>query len=261
MISLDDVQPARPGTRTGPRVAVLGSLNIPGQSDHVAELVIAFTSTVLQQIEDLDGDWTFIDTSADPSAPRVTVSEVLTADAVVLLGGGDVDSELYGVPGPAPHEYGVDRAADDFCIDVIRGAVDAGIPVLGICRGSQLLNVAFGGSLVPDIVNAGLHHGVSDDLMIDEAISVVEGTRLHAVLGCDRVVVRSGHHQAVDQVAPALRLAALAEDGVVEGVEHPEAWAVGVQWHPEDDDGPGDHRHSLFFALLAEAQQRRTVQA
>ena len=97
--------------------------------------------------------------------------------------------------------------------------------------------------------------------MIDEAISVVEGTRLHAVLGCDRVVVRSGHHQAVDQVAPALRLAALAEDGVVEGVEHPEAWAVGVQWHPEDDDGPGDHRHSLFFALLAEAQQRRTVQA
>ena len=90
-------------------------------------------------------------------------------------------------------------------------------------------------------------------LFIDEHINVMPGTRLREILGCDDLVVRSGHHQAVAQVADELRTAALADDGLVEGVEHPSAWAIGVQWHPEDDDGHGKDRQALFRALLEAA--------
>jgi len=249
-VSRDDVVPVRRGARTGPRVAVLGSLNIPGQNEHVAELVRRFTRTVLQEIEDAGGDWTLVDTSA----PLPVVDHVLAAEAVVILGGGDVDSECYGVAGPAPHEWGVDADADEFCIDVIRRAVATEVPVLGICRGAQLLNVAFGGTLVPDIAVWALHHGPHDTgLMIDERVNVVPATRLAEILETSSLTVRSGHHQAVAEVAPELRLAAFADDGVVEAVEHPVAWAVGVQWHPEDDDGHGDDRRALIAALLSQA--------
>jgi putative glutamine amidotransferase len=134
---------------------------------------------------------------------------------------------------------------------VIRGAVDQAIPVLAVCRGSQLLNLAYGGSLVPDLEDWSLHRGdYADGLFIDEQVTVVQGTQLHSILGHSRLTVRSGHHQAVDRVAPALRVAAVADDGVVEGVEHPAAWAVGVQWHPEDSEGTGVDRRALFTALV-----------
>jgi len=110
---------------------------------------------------------------------------------------------------------------------------------------------------VPDLVDFGLHHGEHDgDLFVDEEVQVREGTRLRDVLGCESLVVRTGHHQAVADVAPGLRLAAVAHDGVVEGIEHPEAWVVGVQWHPEDDDGPSGPREALFAALLEAARER-----
>lgn len=89
--------------------------------------------------------------------------------------------------------------------------------------------------------------------MIDERVNVVPATRLAEILETSSLTVRSGHHQAVAEVAPELRLAAFADDGVVEGVEHPVAWAVGVQWHPEDDDGHGDDRRALIAALLSQA--------
>ena len=258
-VELEDVlpEPYRPTdgvvVADGPRVAVLVSLNFPDLTPPVADLVRRFTRTALQELEDRGARWHLVDTSATlPST-----ASVLDTDAVLLLGGGDVDTELYGVAGPAPHEYGVDVEADLFCVDVIRAAVDRDVPLLGICRGSQLINVAFGGTLVPDLVDFGLHHGEHDgDLFVDEEVQVREGTRLRDVLGCESLVVRTGHHQAVADVAPGLRLAAVAHDGVVEGIEHPEAWVVGVQWHPEDDDGPSGPREALFAALLEAARER-----
>ena len=179
-----------------------------------------------------------------------------------MLGGGDVDSELYGVPGPVPNEYGVDADADVFSMDVIRSAVEADLPVLAVCRGSQLLNLAFGGSLVPDLDPWHLHKGDhASGLFIDEHVTVQDGTRLAAILGKREWIVRSGHHQAVADVAPGLRLAAVADDGVVEGVEHPTAWAVGVQWHPEDDDGHGHDRVLLWTALRQAALARAADRA
>ena len=253
VVDLTEVLPAHPGPRTGPRVVVLVSLNFPDLTEPVAQLVRRFTRTALEALAARGADWRVVDTSADLPA----LDEVLDTDAVLLLGGGDVDSEVYGVAGPVPHEYGVDRAADEFSLDSIRAAVGADLPLLGICRGSQLVNVAFGGTLVPDLVDFELHHGEHDgDLFVDEEVQVREGTRLRDVLGCESLVVRTGHHQAVAEVAPGLRLAAVAHDGVVEGIEHPEAWVVGVQWHPEDDDGPSGPREALFAALLEAARHR-----
>jgi putative glutamine amidotransferase len=248
VVTLEDVLPVDPGAHTGPRLAVVVSLNFPDMTDVTAELVRRFTHTALTEVADLGFDWTLVDTSVDLPA----ADSVLDTDAVLVLGGGDVDSELYGVAGPAPHEYGVDPQADLFAMEVIRGAVDRDIPLLAICRGSQLLNLAYGGTLIPDLEQWQLHRGdyVTGPLFIDEHVNVVPGTRLREILGCDDLVVRSGHHQAVAQVADELQTAAFADDGLVEGVEHPSAWAIGVQWHPEDDDGDGKDRQALFQALL-----------
>lgn len=263
IITMDEVAPSGPRTDTGLVISVLVSLNFPDMTEPVAELVRRFTSTALRTLDDLGCAWRVVDTSA----PLPSVADVLRTDGVLVLGGGDVDSEIYGVAGPVPHEYGVDPAADHFTMDVIRGSVDEAIPVLAVCRGSQLLNLAYGGSLVPDLEDWSLHRGdYAGGLFIDEQVTIVQGTRLHDILGHNRLTVRSGHHQAVDHVAPALRVAAVADDGVVEGVEHPIAWAVGVQWHPEDSDGIGVDRHALFSAFvdasdsaLGRARRRATM--
>jgi putative glutamine amidotransferase len=251
VVTWDEVAPADEGPRTGPRLAVVVSLNFPDMTEVTAELVRRFTRTALTEAARLGFDWFLVDTSADLPDPEET-----RADAVLVLGGGDVDSELYGVPGPVAHEYGVDPIADRFTIEVIRQAVARDVPLLAICRGSQLLNLSFGGTLVPDLVDWTLHRGdyVTGPLFLNEHVRILPGTRLHEILGVPDLVVRSGHHQAVAQVAPALRAAALADDGVVEAVEHPGAWAIGVQWHPEDDDGHGDDRRALFGALRKAAE-------
>ena len=255
-VTLGEVLPEDEGRRTGPSVNVLVSLNFPDMNEHVADLVRRFTNTALAQLAQLDADWNLVDTSVD----LPPVEDAIDTDALLVLGGGDVDSELYGVPGPVPNEYGVDRAADDFTLEAILGAVDAGRPVLAVCRGSQLLNLAYGGTLIPDLDPWDLHKGHYDSgLFIDEHVRIDSDTRLAEILGDDEWIVRSGHHQAVAEIPSALRRAAVADDGVVEAVEHRAAWAVGVQWHPEDDDGHGRDRLLLWQALLAAAHDASSL--
>jgi putative glutamine amidotransferase len=140
----------------------------------------------------------------------------------------------------------------------IAAAEAAGRPIFGICRGSQLLNVARGGTIIGDIVDYTLHHGApGEPEFVDEPIDVVAGTRLAAILGARRVTGRSGHHQAVDRVGDGLVVAARALDGIVEAVEDPQRWYLGVQWHPEDDDGPDADRAALFAAFVDAAERAR----
>jgi putative glutamine amidotransferase len=125
--------------------------------------------------------------------------------------------------------------------------------VLGICRGCQLVNVAYGGTLLPDIDDHRLHRGgPGEPMFLDEKIEIGDGTLLAAILGAGPLTVRSGHHQAVDRVGADLVVAARALDGIVEAVEHPTRWVLGVQFHPEDDDG-GDRELSLLLAALLRA--------
>jgi len=252
-LSIEDVTPADPGLRTGPVVNVLVSLNFPDMTAHTADFMRRSIASALTALAERDIDWRLVDTGDQLPEPNECLG-----DGVLVLGGGDVDSELYGLPGPVPEEFGVDARADRFTMDVLRSALERDVPVLAVCRGAQLLNVALGGDLVPHLDDPRHLHrgGQSDRLFVDERITVRPGSRLEALLGHREWTVRAGHHQAVGRIAPGLRLAATAADGVVEAVEHPEKWAFGIQWHPEDDDGHGHDLALLWDALAAAAADR-----
>ncbi len=249
----DEVIPDLPIPQT-PRahICVLGSLNYPDISSADVELIRRFTTVALTTLVELGASYELWDTGAALENP----SGAAGFDGLLLLGGGDIDGSCYGLTTANPTAYGVDARADRDALAAIAAAEAAGRPIFGICRGSQLVNVARGGTVIPDIVDYALHHGAPGaPEFVDEPIDIVPGTRLSSILGTDRVIGRSGHHQAVDEVGRGLVVAARALDGIVEGVEDPDSFYLGVQWHPEDDDGPDSDRMRLFDAFVAAAQR------
>ena len=194
-------------------------------------------------------------------SPRAVID---TIDGVLLTGGGDVDPVFYGQD-RHPSVYDAEPGRDEFEIDLARRAMEADLPVLAICRGAQVLNVAAGGTLVQDIpsaVKTDLTHSLDvpkDSVAHD--IHIISDTRLHAALG-DAVDascachVNSRHHQSVGSLGRTLVASATAPDGVIEGIEAPEArFCVGVQWHPENFWRTGEFR-PLFDAFVAAARER-----
>ena len=185
-------------------------------------------------------------------------------DGLLLPGGADVDPAHYGAA-PHPAVEDIDQDRDRVELLLCRRAIAEGLPLLGVCRGLQLMNVAMGGTLVqhiPDeLPDSELHHdssvrsGFSRDHLA-HAVSVAEGSALAELLEARSVLVNSSHHQAIDQLAPALRASATAADGVIEGVEGPPggAFCIGVQWHPEafGQDNPVTRR--LFSAFIDAAR-------
>lgn len=240
------------------RIAVLAQLDIPGLHGAGRQINLDLTRSGLQCVVDAGGQVDFHDMTAEEDPD---LDAIRAADAIVVLGGGDVDATLYGFTDPVPNEGGVDRRSDDRELAIIRDAIERDAALLGICRGSQLLNVACGGSLIPDVQPFHLHHGApGQPLFVDEQIELVPGTLVYDILGQrDTVVGRTGHHQAVNEVADALQVTARAQDGVVEGTQHRTAtWVLGVQWHPEDEDGDERDRAAMFQAVIDEARRRRS---
>ena len=166
------------------------------------------------------------------SDPDAAVAEALTCDGLLLPGGGDIDPKFYGQERiPACGEPNVLRDTAEPLL--LRAFLAADKPVLAICRGIQLMNVALGGDLYQDI-KPFEHVPHNDHWGKIHTITVRRDTLLSRILGQDTVLVNSQHHQAVDKVAPGLVLSALSEDGIVEGIEKPDAkFCLGVQWHPE----------------------------
>ncbi len=182
------------------------------------------------------------------------VAAALACDAVCLTGGGDVSPIRYGAA-VSDVLMDVDDLRDAAEIATVTACIDAGRPLLGICRGIQVIAVATGGTLVPDLPAAG-HAGHWEEARQPSpvhAIEAVSGSSASAALG-GATEVNSIHHQAVATPGPLLRVTATAPDGVVEAVEAP--GVLGIQWHPErlfDTDG----RHLACFEwLLAEAGVR-----
>jgi putative glutamine amidotransferase len=239
-----------------PDIAVVVSLWFPGMGGESLELMTRFTRVAFDAVRAAGGRPHLIDSSAEEF---VDPSSITGYDGVLFLGGGDVDATLYGYTDAVPNSYGIDRRADDYCIDLIQRTVDEDMRVLAICRGSQLLNVAFGGTLIPDIDDFARHRGgPGKPTFLDEPIDLVQGSKVSEIFGRDQIVVRSGHHQAVAEVAPVLRATAFAEDGIIEGTEHPDkTWVVGVQWHPEDSDGDDVDRARIFGAFVEQCRQVR----
>lgn len=165
--------------------------------------------------------------------------EFAGCDALVLTGGVDVDPGLYGEQ-PWSEVDSVNRERDEFELALLRDALTRDLPVLAICRGHQLLNVGFGGSLLQHIAG-GAHEDNDDDTRSSaqhKAILHPKG-KLRAIYDADCILVNSRHHQAVtpERVGEGLLVTATTEDGLVEGLESAShSWVVSVQWHPERAD-------------------------
>ncbi len=156
-------------------------------------------------------------------------------DGVVLPGGGDIDPARYGGDRSAPC-YDVNPAQDDLDLGIAGAAMDAGIPLLGVCRGLQVLNVALGGTLVEDLPGSDVRHtpaGRGRRLEWTWHPVQLTASRLRTEVGADEIEVASGHHQAIGTLGRGLVAAATAADGVIEAVEHSGLPALAVQWHPE----------------------------
>ena len=159
-------------------------------------------------------------------------------DGMVMTGGGDVDPRLYGRPDALSITHEVDEKRDAFELQLIDTALKRGMPILAICRGMQLFNVSRGGSLHPDVEQAGFpSHRKTEAGDRRHGVEVVPDSRLAAIVGRTQGDVNSAHHQAVDRVGKDLRVAARSREGVVESLEWIDAShssdVVLVQWHPE----------------------------
>ena len=186
------------------------------------------------------------------------VEETLESlDGLIFSGGSDLDPELYGQEAHA-ETSDVMRNRDTAELALLEAALERDMPVLAICRGSQVLNVARGGDLVqhlPDEVGDEKHKH-TPGTFADHDVSVEDGSRLASVLG-ERAPVKSHHHQGFGKVGEGLRVVAHAEDGTIEAVEDPtRRFALGVLWHPEAGE---DAR--LFEELVREAEQYRSTRA
>ena len=182
------------------------------------------------------------------------IEETLDAlDGVVFSGGADLDPELYGQE-PHPKTKGVVAQRDRGELALLRAALARDMPVLAVCRGSQVLNVALGGDLVqhlPDVVGDEKHKH-TPGVFSDHEVDVEPESRLGELLG-DRAPVKSHHHQGFGKLGEGLRKTARAEDGTVEGLEDPSRrFALGVLWHPEAGEDS-----ALFDALVKEASEYR----
>jgi len=169
-------------------------------------------------------------------------------DAVVLVGGGDLDPARYGQT-PDARSAGVNGYRDELEIGLVQAALRADLPVLAVCRGLQVLNVALGGELVQHLPGpVGPAHQPGAGLFAPVSVATEEGSEVRRLYG-ERAEVLCSHHQAVGRLAPGLAVTARSGDGVVEAVEMPgRRFVVGVQWHPEE---AGDTR--LFRALVEAA--------
>jgi gamma-glutamyl-gamma-aminobutyrate hydrolase PuuD len=184
------------------------------------------------------------------------VEETLEAlDGLVLSGGSDLDPQTYG-DDPHPETQGVMPHRDRAELALLEGALERDMPVLAICRGSQVLNVALGGDLVqhlPEVVGDEKHKH-TPGVFADHDVELRPDSRVGTLLG-DRAPVKSHHHQGFGRLGAGLVEAGWAEDGTIEAVEDPsKRFALGVLWHPEAGEDM-----KLFEALVAEAREYRAT--
>ena len=181
-------------------------------------------------------------------------------DGIVVTGGIDVTPSLYDGDDNTPEVYAIDPERDATEIALIRHAMATkDLPVLCICRGLQILNVALGGTLhphIPAIRDQDIHRNEKGLWTLHDCL-VQPDSQLAKIMGTQHVKTFSGHHQAVDRVAEGLQVVATASDGIIEGliaVDHP--WLVGVQWHPEKSSAEDPTQQRLFDALVEYARTR-----
>jgi len=177
---------------------------------------------------------------------------VAASDGVLIQGGGDIDPSRYGETQRSDTVYGIVEAHDDFEFAVVREAIRQNKPLLAICRGVQVLNVALGGTLHQDlgevISDRESHWNTYHPIALEPGSRIAVAMKTHSPQHS-----HSFHHQALKKVALDLAVTARAPDGVIEAIEHSRCkWIVGVQWHPEDNAAESTTQQSLFDTFVAQ---------
>lgn len=179
--------------------------------------------------------------------PFVALSDV---GGLVLPGGGDINPQRYG-QGATAAVYDVNDAQDDLDFILAARAQDAGLPVLGICRGAQVLNVSRGGDLQIDLLPGEVPHqsAAADEAFGWHSVDLAAGSRVHAAHNSGQIVVASAHHQGIASLGVGLKATGHAPDGLIESFEAVDGWALAVQWHPEAPGTTEAVQRAPFLAL------------
>ena len=195
---------------------------------------------------------------AGARAVRLTAGDRVSVEAFdgfVVGGGDDIGAEIYG--GSVAPDVRIDPERDRLELDLLAEALPRGIPILGICRGSQMINIALGGTLHTDIYEIYLRAPRLRTVLPKKTVHIVEGSRLDRIIGCNPCLVNALHHQAVNRLGRGLRVVAEDEAGIVQATEGTGPhFLIGVQWHPELlVFSPAQQK--LFAALADAARERR----
>ncbi|GAA3368358.1 gamma-glutamyl-gamma-aminobutyrate hydrolase family protein [Streptomyces sannanensis] len=190
---------------------------------------------------------------ADPAETDIG-ARLARFDGILLPGGGDLAPHRYGATDTHDSVYDVDELQDAFDIEAARQALDLGLPLLAICRGLQVVNVALGGTLEQDMGGPEREHR-----HVVHPVTIRRGTLLEQATGAEKAEASCYHHQRVDRLGTGLTVTAQAADETVEGLELPgiHGWFTAVQWHPEDTAHEDPAHQGLFDALVRAARDRR----
>ena len=176
-------------------------------------------------------------------------------DGLILCGGSDVHPRYYGEE--INGSVGIDEERDEREIPIVRACIERHIPILGICRGQQLLNAVLGGTLIQHLPNTEYHNKKASDRYITHEVRAERGSVFARLYG-ETFVTNTSHHQAIDRLADGLRPTLFSSDGVIEGVEHETLPILAVQWHPErmmlsfadDEMADGGRVFEYFFSMI-----------
>jgi len=237
---------------TKPQVAVVAYHLSPGRVSHWQVGGFAVPEHYVHAVRRAGGRPTLV-LPGDDMPPKELLRPF---DALLLVGGGDVEPARYGQE-PHVSVYGVEPDRDVLEMELLREADRSEMPTLAICRGMQVMNVAFGGTLIQHLPDhdAYLPHGTPsgrDHLAHD--VKAALGSRLAEAAGADVLTCSTHHHQGVDHLGERLSPTGWSEDGLVEAVERGGGWMLGVQWHPEDTAAEDPAQQALFDALVGQAR-------
>ena len=193
---------------------------------------------------------------SDDDLDQLVRDRTWMADGILLPGGGDLAARWSGQAEHAT-QYDVDETQDAFDLALARVAIEDRIPLLAICRGTQVVNVARGGDLVQDMTET---LGADHRHLVHE-IEILEESPLRAVVPEDRMTISCYHHQGLGRLGKGLRASAYAEDGTVEGhgLDDHDGWYLGVQWHPEDTAATDAQQAGVFRAFVEAVSRRSTT--
>ncbi len=218
----------------------------PGYHDYV-QVLIGRTIALAEE-----RGWTVDRVAAADLGVASLLAQTDAADAVVIMGGEDISPAFYGGDSGYVGEGAHFPSADEGQIALVHRALERGTPLLGICRGHQIINVALGGTIIQHLGDGTVHknHGAPiEQIMSSHPVELAAGSAVSSLLGAEQVQVQSAHHQAVATLGDGLIAVGHASDGEIEAIEHESAPIVGVQWHPEDPGAPVGQLAGLLASL------------